>query len=76
MAKHIKECWLLKDNDLWHGYKDKYGFYSDHGLLQGTGGQKLRKKIRMCFILHHLNGQNPCQSVRWFIQETVQSYVR
>lgn len=39
-----KETWLLDDNILLHGYKDKYGFHPDKEIPCGFSCQKLWKK--------------------------------
>ena len=42
--KKKKECWLLDEDYLIHGYKDKYGFHPDKGIQCGFSLEILRRK--------------------------------
>lgn len=44
MTKHSKKAWLVDDDVILPGYKDKYGFHPDRGIRCGFDCQKLRKK--------------------------------
>ena len=44
MTKHRKEAWLVDDDVILPGYKDKYGFHPDRGIQCGFDCQKRRKK--------------------------------
>ncbi len=43
-CKYSKECWLLDDGLLLHGYKDKYGVHPDKELQCGFSYQVVTKK--------------------------------
>lgn len=43
-CKYSKECWLLDEDLLLHGYKDKYGVHPDKELQCGFSYQVVTKK--------------------------------
>lgn len=53
-----KECWLLDEDYLIHGYKDKYGFHPDKGIQCGFSYQILRRKeVNKVYFLSKEKGE-------------------
>ena len=54
-TKHKKKTWILDEDILIEGYKDKYGFHPNPGIQCGWGLQKINKDMINKTIFYSLD---------------------